>query len=83
MRQKLVEWIIKHSNVCESPITCDTLLITDVESGVKQRFPKLLLEFPMQQLHNDIIASPDYGDLLGARHADTNYVIISDTMIRS
>ena len=37
----------------------------------------------MQQLHNDLIDSPDDGGLLGARHADTNDVIISDTMIRS
>ena len=36
----------------------------------------------MQQLHNELIASPDDGGLLGARHADTNDVIISDTMIR-
>ena len=35
----------------------------------------------MQQFHNGIIASPDDGGLLGARHADTNDVIISDTML--
>ena len=35
----------------------------------------------MRQLHNDIIASPDDGGLLVSRHADTNDVIISDTMI--
>ena len=67
----------------ESPIAHDTLLITDAESGVKQIVPKLLLECSMQQLHNDLIASPDYGVLLGARHTDTNDVIISDTMLRS
>ena len=37
----------------------------------------------MQQLHNEIIASPDDGVLLGARHANTNDVIISDTMLSS
>ena len=37
----------------------------------------------MQQLHNELIASPDDGGLLGARHAKTNDVIISDTMLRS
>ena len=37
----------------------------------------------MRQLHNEIIASPDDGGLLGARHAETNDVIISDTMLRS
>ena len=44
---------------------------------------KLLLECSMQQFHNDLIASPDDGGLLGSRHADTNDVIISDTMLCS
>ena len=65
----------------EYPIARDTLLITDAESGVKRRFPKLLLEYSMQQLHNEIIASPYDGGLLEARHADTNDMIISDTML--
>ena len=71
------------SNVREYPIACDTLLIIDVESGVKRRVPKLLLECSMRQLHNEIIASPDDGSLLGSRYADTNYVIIIGTMLRS
>ena len=74
---------MKNSNVRQSPITCDTLLITDADTKVKRRGPKLLLECSMRQLHNDLIASPDDGGLLGARHAETNDVIISDTMIRS
>ena len=37
----------------------------------------------MQQLHNDLIASPYGGGLLVSRHADTNDVIISDTVLRS
>ena len=36
----------------------------------------------MRQLQNELVASPDNGGLLGARHADTNDVIISDTMLR-
>ena len=70
------------SNVRDSPIACDNLLITDAESEVKRRVPKLLLEFSMQHLHNDLIASPDDVGLPGARHTDTNYVIISNIMIR-
>ena len=83
MRQKIVDWIMKNSNVRQSPITCDTLLITDADTKVKRRVPKLLLECSMRQLHNELIASPDYGGLVGARHAITNDVIISDTMLRS
>ena len=37
LRQKLVEWIMKNSNVRESPIDRDTLIIKDAKSGVKQR----------------------------------------------
>ena len=64
LRQKLVEWIMKNSNVCESPIVRDTLLITDAESRVKQRVTKVLLRCSMRQLHNEIIASLDDGVLL-------------------
>ena len=37
----------------------------------------------MQQLHNELIASPDDVGLVEARHAETNDVISSDTMLRS
>ena len=74
---------MKHSNVHDSPIARETLLITDAEYGVKRRVSKLLLECSMQQLHNDLIASPDDGSLLGARHANKYDVIIIYTMIRS
>ena len=74
---------MKNSKVRESPIARDTLLIADAEYIVKRRVPKLLLECSMQQLHNELITSPNDGGLLGARHAETNNVIISDTMLRS
>ena len=74
---------MKNSNVRQSPIIRNTLLIADADSKVKRRVPKLLLECSMRQLHNELIASPDDGGLLGARHAGTNDVIISDTMLRS
>ena len=46
--QKLVEWIIKNSNVRVSPIAHDILLIKDAEYGVKWRLTKLLLEYSMR-----------------------------------
>ena len=66
----------------KSPISRDTLRITDAESGVKHRVPKLLLECSMRQFHNELIVSPDDGGLLGSRHSDTNDVLIMDTMLR-
>ena len=74
---------MKNSNMLQSLITRDTLLIADADSKVKRRVPKLLLECSMRKLHNELIASPDDGGLLGARHAKTNDVIISDKMLRS
>ena len=67
----------------ESPIYCDNLLTKDAKYGVKMSVPKLLLEFSMQQLHNDLISSPDDGGLLVSINANTNDVIISDTMLCS
>ena len=37
----------------------------------------------MQHFHYELIDLPDDGGLLGARHADTNDVIISDTILCS
>ena len=55
---------MKNSNVRESPIARDNLLITDAESEVKRIVPKLLLKCSMQQLHNELINSPYDGGLL-------------------
>ena len=74
---------MKISNVRQSPITRDTLIIADADNKEKRRVTKLLLECSMRQLHNELIASPDDGGLVGARNAITNDVIISDTMICS
>ena len=74
---------MKNSNVRQYPIIRDTLFIADADTKVKHRDPKLVLECSMRQLHNDLIASPGDGGLLGTRHAETNDVIISDTMLRS
>ena len=74
---------MKNSNVRQSPITRDNLLIADADTKVKYRVPKLLLGCSMRQFHNELITSPDDGVLVGSRHAITNDVIISDTMICS
>ena len=74
---------MKNSNVCESPISRDTLFITDAQYGVKRRVPKPLLECSIRKLHNYTISALDDGGLLGARHTNTNDVIISDTIICS
>ena len=74
---------MKNSNVCESPIARDNLIFIYEEYRVKRRVPKILMECSMQQFHNELIASPDDGGLIGSRNANTNDVIISDKMICS
>ena len=74
---------MKNSNVPQSAIIHDTLLIADADTKVKRRVPKLLLECSMQQLQNELIASTYDGGLLGSRHSETNDVISSDTMFCS
>ena len=64
LRKETVDWKMKNYNVRQSPITRDTLLIADLDTKVKRRVPKLLLKFSMQQLHNELIASPDDGGLV-------------------
>eukprot|EP00978_Attheya_sp_CCMP212_P032035 scaffold123312_cov32-Attheya_sp.AAC.1 len=84
LRARLLQWIMKNPNVRQSPITTrDTLIIKDVETGVKRSVPKLLLECSMRQLHSEMIAPPDQGGLQWTRHNTSNDVIISDTMLRS
>ena len=73
---------MKNSNVREYPMAHDTLLTTFAESIVNREF-QYSLEFSMQQLHNELIASTYDGGLLGAIHANTNDVIISDTIFYS
>ena len=74
---------MKFFNVGQPPITHDTLLISDTDTKVKRRVPKPLLECSMRQFHNELIASPDNGGLVGSRNDIANDVIISDTMLRS
>ena len=73
----------RRNQIVVTPPSTYHLLITDAEARLKRRVPKPLLECSMQQLQNDIIASPYDGGLLVSIHATTNYVIISDTMLRS
>ena len=41
LRKETVDWIMKNSNVRQSPITRDNLLIADADTKVKRRVPKL------------------------------------------
>jgi hypothetical protein len=81
IREKLNHWILAHPQVVQSPITSDTLLLPDRETGLTICVPKLLLEISIRELHNDLIAPPKSGGLAEARDAE-GHVIISDSVLR-
>jgi hypothetical protein len=53
IREKLNDWILAHPHVIQSPITNDTLLIGNRNTGVTTCVPKLLLEISIRELHKD------------------------------
>jgi hypothetical protein len=70
IHERLHQWIVDHPQVVQSPITNNTLLLLDRESGLTIHVPKLLLEISIRELHNDLIAPPTSGGLAEARDAE-------------
>ena len=58
--KSLTEWVTAHPFVRVSPITNGTLLLNGT------RYPKLLCEVPIRELHNDMIKDTTDGGLHGA-----------------
>ena len=56
LKQKIYSFIEDHPHVIQSPIANDLLLVKDECNPQKtKRVPKLLLQIPIRQLHNDIV----------------------------
>ena len=79
LRKALFQWILDHPSIVPSPISKDTLLVRNPETGLKERVGKLLLEIPVRELHNDLI--DDKTGLKEARN-EKGEVLISDTALR-
>jgi hypothetical protein len=76
-------WITEHLMVVDSPISNDTLLIFDETTGKKtKRVGKLLLQIPVRELHNDLVAAAEKGELPGVLDANGR-ITISDTSLRN
>ena len=73
-------WVESHTDVIQSPIVNDTLLIKN-RLGVKTPVPKLLLRIPVHELHNDMIKPVSEGGFALAQNPEGK-VIISDTSLR-
>ena len=79
---KVVDWVLRNSNLCESLIIRDTLLINEQVKDDQTRAPKLLLNCYMQELHNELIVPVSGGGLEEAKYHVTGELIISDTILR-
>jgi hypothetical protein len=80
-KQAIVHWIWSHENVVTSPIYNETLLVKKQGSIKKHHVPKLLLEVPIRELHNLLVASLEHGGLLQSRDED-GIIIVGDTTLR-
>jgi hypothetical protein len=70
------EHIVHHENVIHSPIANDSLLIKLPGMAVKSRVGKLLLEIPVRELHNQMVAEDglkEARDSEGQASADANH----------
>ena len=81
--QKVVDLFLQNSNVRESPIVRDTLLIDKHGNFVWTRVTKLLLECYVRKLHNELISPASERGLEEAKYCVTGEVIISDTILRN
>ena len=77
IRIKVVDWITSHEHVVNSPIYNETLLIKDPVTSEKRRVAKLLLEIPVWELHNNLVAPVQEGGLAESQDS-TGSIIISD-----
>ena len=80
---KVVDWVLRNSNLCESLIIRDTLLINEQVKDDQTRAPKLLLNCYMQELHNELIVPVSGGGLEEAKYHVTGELIISNTILRN
>jgi hypothetical protein len=81
VKDAIVDWVTKHENVVTSPIYNETLLVKRPGSGEKHRVPKLLLEIPVRELHNLLVAPIDQGGLSQSRDSEGK-IVVSDTTLR-
>jgi hypothetical protein len=82
IRVKLLEWLLGHPNVVESPIAGETIWVRNLETGEREQVAKLLLQITIRELHNDMLLSPEKGGFKEAKDEVGN-VLISDTALRA
>jgi hypothetical protein len=62
----VINWVVKHENVINSPIFNETLLIKAPGSNQKTQVSKLLLDIPIRERHNKMVSAAIDGALANA-----------------
>ena len=75
LTEKVISWIRNHQHVVQSPIQSDTIIKTDSQ-GTKTRVPKLLLEIPVRELHNNLV------ETVPEVRSEQGKLLVSDTSLR-
>ena len=60
LREKVVDWILKHPHVKKSPISRDTILVLNPETNRQERISKILLGVSIRELHDDLMKPTPY-----------------------
>ena len=81
VKDALVQWILKHPQVRDSPIAKDCLKIKVTGTDKKEVVHKKLFQISVRELYNDLIKPEDQGGLKEAKDASGN-VIIGLTTLR-
>ena len=78
LKDQIQKWVCNYDNVIHSPITDDTILVTDELTGKKtKRVGKLLLTRLVRELHNDLIKDVNEGGLKDVWNG--NKLLVSET----
>ena len=80
---KVIYWVLRNSNVFESSIVCNALLIDQYRNCYRTRVTKLLLEFSVWELHYELIAPASEEGLEDAKNCVTGEFVIRDTTLRN
>ena len=64
-KKNLYEWITRHPQVVQFPISNDCLKVMFYDQTEPQLVPKLLLRVPVRDLHKRLVIDTNYGGLKG------------------
>ena len=80
IKHNMYEWITRHPQVVQSPISNDCLKVMFDDQTEPQLAPKLLLWVSVIELHNSLVSDPNDGGLKDDMDEDDNTTISDYTL---